>query len=203
MKHLLLILLTIVSVSAKSQISQAGWDKGTKFFRSMRPSIVDDAVNEDGFRRIYCNVGTISQKNDVICFAVSGFKRDSDQYCRLNFVYSKAERKPTVSIGDPILLKLGNDSTYRLNIVHVQEFLPQVKHIGSTVYTLYSILFSCELTENEIEAFQHGTKKFRFEINDDKWDIEPKKDTFSQFVIDEYNLIQEAFTVEKKFEDDF
>ena len=52
-------------------------------------------------------------------------------------------------------------------------------------------------------SLKKGFKKIRFEVNDNIYDVEPRKDNVSKFIIDEYNLIKEAFKTKRTFTDDF
>lgn len=74
--------------------------------------------------------------------------------------------------------------------------------IYSVFYT-YDIYAYIELTDELIDGLKKGFKKIRFEVNDNIYDVEPRKDNVSKFIIDEYNLIKEAFKTKRTFTDDF
>lgn len=203
MKKILLILLFVLSKNLNAQMTDAGWEKASNMFRKDKAEIWDDAIDSEGNRIINCSLRlTKSIKHEISLGLCATKKTDQEKYA-INFIISKANQPINVKQGSSILIKLGDDSVLTKTVSYSREFPPKFSTMFSVTTKIYTINFGVDFTEDEIESLEKGIKKFRFEVNNDRWDVEMKKDNISQFLLDEYKLVKESLSKEKNFSDDF
>ena len=208
MRTILLLVFTLSFMSANAQLSDDGYKKINQFRwnpQKTKAEIWEDAVNSTGFRQIECSFRVTANKDyeKVAHVGLSAFSvKDSTEF-HLNFIITK-EYKVSVREGSPVLIKFGDDSRLNLTVHHERN-----DYIGTTMnalgkyITTYDVVFSCIVAPADIERMKLGMKKIRVELNNNVYDIDLTKDNLSAFLVEEYNLINEALGTVRNFDDDF
>lgn len=173
-----------------------------------KPAIVKDKISSDGTRWVwgdyrYSYVGT-STKEKSVRIMVLGLQTNGEDNFRVCFGIHAADTKLKVQKDSPVLIKFGDDSVYNTKSLYSDEDNVGEAHVlrYSTFYT-YDIYVYIDLTDELLSNLSKGFKKIRFEINNDIYDVEPRKDNVSQFIIEEYSLINQALEKKRDFKEDF
>lgn len=203
MEKIYCLLLFIISLNLNAQMTEEGWEKASKMFRKDKAEIWDDAINSEGERVINCSVRLTKSIKHEIALGLCATKILDEEKYLINFIITKANQPIKVKQESPILIKLGDDSVLTKTVFYSHEFIPKVSSLLGVTATIYTTNFCVDFTEEEILLLEKGVKKFRLEVNNDKWDVEMKKDNISQFLLDEYKLIKESLSKDKNFTDDF
>lgn len=173
-----------------------------------KASIAKDAISSDGVRWIwgdyrYSFIGT-STKEKSVRIMVLGMQKDTIITYQVCLGIHAADTKLRIEKDSPVLIKFGDNSIYKTkNLFFDEDNVGEAHTLTYSVFYTYDIYAYIELTDELLDGLKKGFKKIRFEVNGDIYDVEPRKDNVSQFIIDEYNLIKEAFNTKRSFTDDF
>lgn len=212
LKQFLFVVFMLLSLMAHAQNSAITPPKAIKELFSnpqkRKASIAKDEISSDGLRWIwgdyrYSFIGT-STKERSLRIMVLGIQRDSIITYQICFGIHEADTKLRIEKDSPVLIKFGDDSVYKTkNLFYDEDTVGESHVLTYSVFYTYDIYAYIELTDELIDGLKKGFKKIRFEVNDNIYDVEPRKDNVSKFIIDEYNLIKEAFKTKRTFTDDF
>jgi hypothetical protein len=173
-----------------------------------KPAIVKDKISSEGVRWIwgdyrYSYVGT-STKEKSVRIMVLGLQKDTTEVVRLCFGIHAADTKLKVEANSPVLIKFGDDTVYKtISLFSDEDNIGETHVLTYSTFSTYDIYVYIDLTDELLSGLSKGFKKIRFEINNDIYDVEPRKDNISKFIIDEHKLIKEAFNTKRSFDDDF
>lgn len=174
-----------------------------------KSKIAKDKIAADGSRWVwgdyrYSYVGSSTQQKSVRMMVVGTQSESIGTNYMVCFGIHEADIKLTIEKDSPVLIKFGDDSVLQTKNLFYDEDLVGEPHVltYSTFYT-YDIYAYIPVTEELLAGLQKGFKKIRFEVNGDIYDVEPKKDNVSEFILEEYKLIKEAIQTKRSFTDDF
>ena len=177
-----------------------------------KAKIIEDKISNDGWRYIQCMyrcsyIGTSTSENSVFAY-VCGMQSDSIEYINIGFIITSHDNPIRVKKNSPVLFKFGDNTVFESkSLNNSEDIIPNVRSavvMGSVITVKdYKIHVFIPLTDELIVQLGKGLKKLRFELNGDIYDVSPRKDNLSQFIIDEYNLIKEALKEKRSFRDDF
>lgn len=206
------ILLLLLSVSLTSVQAQTFMGMPLNPMKN-KPAIVSDAINSEGYRVVTAQNRAINkvlddrEENAIGSVLVYPYALQKDDYTvyKLALLMDKVNRPISVDSGTPVLLKTKSGEVYELAIDNGDsDNLGKVERYMSYVYTRYKITPTIVITPEIVQRIKdEGITKIRFELNGDICDVNFKKDNISQFIYDEFILIQEALKSKRSFSDDF
>ena len=134
-------------------------------------------------------IGTSTSENSVFAY-VCGMQSDSIEYINIGFIITSHDNPIRVKKNSPVLFKFGDNTVFESkSLNNSEDIIPNVRSavvMGSVITVKdYKIHVFIPLTDELI------------------YDVSPRKDNLSQFIIDEYNLIKEALKEKRSFRDDF
>lgn len=174
-----------------------------------KPKIAKDKIASDGTRWVwgdyrYSYVGSSTKQKSVRMMVVGTQRKDLTINYMICFGIHEADTPLTIKEGSPVLVKFGDDSVLQTkNLFHDEDKVGLLHTLTYSHFYTYDIYAYVPITDELLDGLQKGFKKIRFEVNDDIYDIEPKKDNVSEFILEEYKLIKDAIQTKRTFTDDF
>lgn len=174
-----------------------------------KPKIAKDKVASDGTRWVwgdyrYSYVGSSTKQKSVRMMVVGTQSESAGTNYMVCFGIHEADTKLTIKKDSPVLIKFGDDSVLQTkNLFHDEDLIGEPHVLTYSTFYTYDIYAYVPITDELLDGLQKGFKKIRFEVNDDVYDIKPKKDNVSEFILGEYKLIKDALQTKRAFTDDF
>lgn len=174
-----------------------------------KPKIAKDKIASDGTRWVwgdyrYSYVGASTKQKSVRIMVVGTQSESLGTNYMVCFAIHEADTPLTIKKDSPVLVKFGDDSVLQTkNLFHDEDKVGFLHTLTYSTFYTYDIYAYIPITDELLEGLQKGFKKIRFEVNDNIYDIEPKKDNVSDFILEEYKLIKDAIQTKRSFTDDF
>lgn len=184
----------------KSENSKIQWNN-----KKTKAEILSDEVDGNGMRHIDTSerlTDVYKGENDILV-NLKAFANENDTVYKINCRLVSSKFEPNMKENSPMLLKLGDGTRLQLNVDFVYLPLPHIMVMYGVTIRTYTLYFSAKISREEIGLLTAGLSKIRLEVNHAPFDVELKKDNISQFLIDEYNLINDCLKESKTFYDDF
>ena len=106
--------------------------------------------------------------------------------------------------GDTILLKTFDGDITETTLDYVSEkYDPFINSVTYTSTDQYWVTFSIVLDDAVINTLLNGVSKIRLQVYQDIADFNLKKDNISQFILDEYNQMEQALIKKRDFKEGF
>ena len=174
------------------------------------PGIIKDAVSADSMRHIMTTERTCridKKKSRVgcdVCLRSVGFLNEPCQYQLSLFVFLPYNSKISIRKDSPVLIKLSDNETLRLNVLSDSEdLLGSSGFLGNYLYTTYSVLALAAIDDDVINKIKKGISKIRIELNYEPVDIILKEDNISDFIYKNYQLLKKQSQISNSFEKGF
>ena len=174
-----------------------------------KPKIAKDKIASDGTRWVwgdyrYSYIGSSTKQKSVRMMVVGTQSESLGTNYMVCFGIHEADTPLEIKKDSPVLIKFGDDSVLQTkNLFHDDDKIGFLHTLTYSHFYTYDIYAYVPITDELLQGLQKGFKKIRFEVNDDLYDIEPKKDNVSEFILEEYNLIKEAIQTKRSFTEDF
>ena len=174
-----------------------------------KPKIAKDKVASDGTRWVwgdyrYSYVGSSTKQKSVRMMVVGTQSESLGVNYMVCFAIHEADTPLSIKKDSPILIKFGDDSILQTkSLFHDEDKVGYLHTLPHSTFYTYDVYAYIPITDELLTGLQKGFKKIRFEVNDDIYDIEPKKDNVSEFILEEYKLIKDALQTKRSFADDF
>lgn len=161
---------------------------------------------ENGERTIMCSHENVRSMKDKVVFSVAlCANQNKAGTVFYNLSLKTAALSPiTVPKGGKLLVRLMDDSVIELStLMEYAGTVRDVHNINGYVFSDYTIFPAFLLTVEQVNQIRKGVKKIRLETTMEAVDKEFKKDKIGAIISTEYNLIQEAISQKKNFNDNF
>lgn len=174
-----------------------------------KPKIAKDKIAADGSRWVwgdyrYSYVGSSTKQKSVRMMVVGTQSESIGTNYMVCFAIHEADTPLSIKKDSPVLIKFGDDSVLQTkNLFHDEDKVGVLHTLTYSTFYTYDVYAYIPITEELINGLKKGFKKIRFEVNDNIYDVEPKKDNVSEFILEEYELIKNAIQTKRTFTDDF
>ena len=171
------------------------------------PCIIGDDINQDNFRVLRGNYIMLKHDNEKLNYLTAELrcfsKGDIVEYS-IYFVLRSLYQPTNMKKGDTILLKTFDGDITETTLDYVSEkYDPFINSVTYTSTDQYWVTFSIVLDDAVINTLLNGVSKIRLQVYQDIADFNLKKDNISQFILDEYNQMEQALIKKRNFKEGF
>lgn len=211
MRKIIVLLFVLVSaVYVKAQDAATVPPKLVNSFfgntNKRTPCILDDKISADGRRFLWGNYRSMKHTFDnkwAFFVGLLAIEKDESKLFQLRFFRTFTDVKPMVKDKSPVLFKFADGSVIETMISGDAEGKYECRDIMGHLVDTYELNFYVDLTQDIVDGLKKGFSKMRFELNNDIYDVEMKSDNISDFILQEYLLMQEALSKKRDFKEGF